>query len=87
MHEHCEHELKHCEKCNVVYCEKCGEEWGKFPAGIPDAPVVPYAPPVVPYPVQPFSPYAPYSPTRTVSDNTSGWRAGIVGLFRTKGER
>lgn len=30
MHEHiCKHELKHCPVCDVVYCEKCGREWGK----------------------------------------------------------
>ena len=30
MHEHygCRHELKHCEICDVIYCEKCGKEWG-----------------------------------------------------------
>ena len=31
MHEHsyigCEHELKHCSHCDVVYCEKCRREW------------------------------------------------------------
>lgn len=31
MHEHsylgCEHELKHCKHCDVVYCEKCKREW------------------------------------------------------------
>jgi hypothetical protein len=32
MHEHaepqtCKHELKHCKKCDVVYCEKCKKEW------------------------------------------------------------
>lgn len=31
MHEHkeCEHELKFCSKCNVVYCELCNSEWRK----------------------------------------------------------
>lgn len=34
MYEHkCKHErflflLKFCEICDVVYCEKCGREWG-----------------------------------------------------------
>jgi len=30
MHEHneCEHNLKHCAKCDVVYCTKCKKEWG-----------------------------------------------------------
>ncbi len=26
-HNHCEHELKYCEKCDVVYCKKCSKEW------------------------------------------------------------
>ena len=31
MHEHndCKHDLKHCAKCNVAYCAKCGKEWGE----------------------------------------------------------
>ena len=31
MHEHeeCEHELKYCSHCDVVYCVKCEREWGK----------------------------------------------------------
>ncbi len=30
MHEHneCEHNLKYCSKCDVVYCTKCKREWG-----------------------------------------------------------
>ena len=30
MHEHneCEHSLKYCSKCDVVYCTKCKREWG-----------------------------------------------------------
>lgn len=30
MHEHneCEHDLKHCRKCDVIYCVKCKREWG-----------------------------------------------------------
>jgi hypothetical protein len=29
MHEHChcDHDLKYCEKCKVVFCKKCGQEW------------------------------------------------------------
>jgi hypothetical protein len=31
MHEHpersCEHTLKHCAHCDVVFCEKCKREW------------------------------------------------------------
>ncbi len=32
MHEHkeCEHELKYCSKCNVVYCEICNKEWYSY---------------------------------------------------------
>ena len=26
-HCHCEHNLKYCAKCDVVYCEKCSKEW------------------------------------------------------------
>jgi hypothetical protein len=26
-HEECNHELKHCSKCDVVFCEKCKKEW------------------------------------------------------------
>lgn len=30
MHEHndCDHDLKYCSKCDVVYCTKCLREWG-----------------------------------------------------------
>lgn len=30
-HQHgcCKHCLHHCSCCNVVYCCKCNEEWGK----------------------------------------------------------
>ena len=30
-HSHgcCEHCIHHCPTCNVTYCCKCGEEWGK----------------------------------------------------------
>ena len=27
-HDHCEHEVKLCGKCDVVYCAKCDKEWG-----------------------------------------------------------
>jgi|GEM_PF-6433709 len=34
MHKHikntpCNHKLKFCIECDVVYCEECHEEWGK----------------------------------------------------------
>jgi hypothetical protein len=31
MHNHgCEHNLKYCRQCDVVYCTKCGREWGGY---------------------------------------------------------
>ncbi len=27
LHNECEHNLKFCKKCNVVYCAKCKKEW------------------------------------------------------------
>lgn len=44
-HNHCHHELKHCSICNVVYCTKCGKEWG-------GTNWYPYYPPL-----QPYTPY------------------------------
>ena len=29
FHHHCNHILKYCEHCDVVYCDKCGREWGE----------------------------------------------------------
>lgn len=28
-HNHCHHNLKHCEICDVVYCTNCSKEWGR----------------------------------------------------------
>lgn len=32
MHDHysfeCQHDLKYCPHCDVVYCSKCKREWG-----------------------------------------------------------
>lgn len=28
-HTHCNHQFIHCIQCDVVYCNKCGEEWKK----------------------------------------------------------
>ena len=28
-HCHCDHDLKYCSHCDVVYCTKCGKEWGQ----------------------------------------------------------
>jgi hypothetical protein len=28
-HCHCDHELKFCSHCDLVYCEKCTAEWKK----------------------------------------------------------
>lgn len=32
MHEHkkCKHDLSFCEHCDIVWCEKCGQEWKKL---------------------------------------------------------
>lgn len=27
-HNHCEHNLEMCGKCDVAYCTKCSKEWG-----------------------------------------------------------
>ncbi len=27
-HDHCEHDLEHCGKCDLAYCTKCSKEWG-----------------------------------------------------------
>lgn len=27
-HDHCEHEMAHCGKCDLAYCSKCSKEWG-----------------------------------------------------------
>jgi len=31
MHKckNCEHKLEYCKHCDIVYCDKCGEEWVK----------------------------------------------------------
>jgi hypothetical protein len=57
MHEHCEckHELKHCPVCDVVYCTKCGKEWGKT-VYINNYPVT-YNPPTT------YEPYFPWQIT------------------------
>jgi hypothetical protein len=26
-HSECEHELKYCKQCKIVYCSKCEKEW------------------------------------------------------------
>lgn len=28
-HSHCQHDLKYCNHCDIVYCTKCGREWGQ----------------------------------------------------------
>lgn len=28
-HSHCQHDLKYCHHCDIVYCTRCGKEWGK----------------------------------------------------------
>lgn len=27
-HNHCMHDLKYCDHCDMVYCTKCDREWG-----------------------------------------------------------
>ncbi len=27
-HDHCDHELKYCGTCDLVYCRECNREWG-----------------------------------------------------------
>lgn len=52
MHNHskCEHSLKFCKDCDVVYCETCKEEWKKntnnwiLGGGTTTLPYVPAAP-------------------------------------------
>lgn len=47
MHEHkeCEHKLKYCKKCAVVYCTLCGREWHEtlqVTTGTTTKPIPPY---------------------------------------------
>jgi hypothetical protein len=60
-HEHCcQHELMLCPVCDVVYCKKCGKEWGQKE----------YYPEYYPYPY--INPGWPYTyPVITYSANTS----------------
>lgn len=51
-HKKCEHELAHCEDCDVVYCTKCNIEWirqsltyGSGATTIPSSPWVTYTTP------------------------------------------
>ena len=66
MHNHdkCKHELKYCDKCDVVYCEKCKKEWGRD-NGIN----IPYTPTV---PIYPYVPNVPNYPVWTWTDGTVG---------------
>lgn len=55
-HSHCSHDLKFCEKCNVVYCRKCSQEWGgtqyiytPYYTNPNPWTVTPYYPPLTPY--------------------------------------
>ncbi len=68
-HCHCDHELKHCEHCDVVYCRKCKREWGEKKTEY-----VPY----YPYPYTPYIPYWSVIPpfevtTKTITSNSEGW--------------
>ena len=69
MHEHktqhCDHDLKLCVDCDVVYCHKCQRDWGKekivYRERVVERPVRnPYVyPQYIPYVDPP--PYLPYS--------------------------
>lgn len=70
-HEHChgecQHELKYCAVCDVVYCSKCGREWGKPLVTYP----VPIVYPVYPSPVYPSPVYPPpWNPIYTTCGDT-----------------
>lgn len=54
QHDHCQHELKLCNQCGIVYCVKCGKEWGTTWAQ-DDYTYIPF------YPTYPY-PYTPYIP-------------------------
>ena len=43
MHEHdeCEHDLRLCRHCDIVYCKRCRREWGRHAHYTP---YIPYAP-------------------------------------------
>jgi hypothetical protein len=28
-HNHCDHEMAYCARCDVAYCRKCSREWGR----------------------------------------------------------
>jgi hypothetical protein len=29
-HNHCDHEMAYCARCDVEYCRKCSREWGRY---------------------------------------------------------
>jgi hypothetical protein len=29
-HNHCDHEMAYCARCDVAYCRKCSREWGRY---------------------------------------------------------
>ena len=57
----CKHSLKHCEDCDIVYCEKCEKEWNFF---VNDW--------TYPQPYMPNGEWfnVPYIPSVTWNDNT-----------------
>jgi len=59
MHDHCcNHNLKHCPVCDVVYCDKCKKEWGQNKA--------------TPWWIYIPQTYYPYTITATSTDNVTG---------------
>ena len=63
MHNHssCEHQLKYCSHCDLVYCEKCGKEWKLITTGSTTI-TVPYIPGTGTYPNFPNVTYCSSNP-------------------------
>lgn len=81
-HDHCEHNLKHCSKCDIVYCSKCEREWGQHHTWTyPNTWIHPkYVQPLVTWkttetasdsgevtPTQPFEPWKASVPNMTIT--------------------
>lgn len=73
-HNHCHHDLRVCQQCDVAYCAKCGKEWGQHAHVQPYLPYVPITYP----PWQPWRPVGPIyigggpQPSITWGTNTTG---------------
>jgi hypothetical protein len=73
-HDHCDHVLKHCAKCDVVYCTKCNEEWPKTKY------VYDY---YKYYEQKPYSPWYPY--TVTYGATTTNITSAATSTTNTEG--